>query len=131
MITYVDTSAAMKLLVDEGESSALVDKLQELRAAGETLVSSWLLHTELRCAANRHPADVAADAVEAVLSALALVDIDRADLIAAPSLPGRLRSADAIHLASALRVGCDAILVYDGELRAAARTVGIRPLSPS
>ncbi len=131
MITYVDTSAAMKLLVDEGESSALVDKLQELRAAGETLVSSWLLHTELCCAANRHPADVAADAVEAVLSALALVDIDRADLIAAPSLPGRLRSADAIHLASALRVGCDAILVYDEDLRAAARTVGIRPLSPS
>ena len=131
MITYVDTSAAMKLLVDEGESNALVDKLQELRAAGETLVSSWLLHTELCCAANRHPADVAADAVEAVLSALALVDIDRADLIAAPSLPGRLRSADAIHLASALRVGCDAILVYDEELRAAAITVGIRPLSPS
>ncbi len=131
MITYVDTSAAMKLLVDEGESSALVDKLQELRAAGGTLVSSWLLHTELCCAANRHPADVAADAVEAVLSALALVDIDRADLIAAPSLPGRLRSADAIHLASALRVGCDAILVYDEDLRAAARTVGIRPLSPS
>jgi predicted nucleic acid-binding protein len=131
VITYVDTSAAMKLLVDEGESSALVDKLQELRAAGETLVSSWLLHTELCCAANRHPADVAADAVEAVLSALALVDIDRADLIAAPSLPGRLRSADAIHLASALRVGCDAILVYDEDLRAAARTVGIRPLSPS
>ncbi len=131
MITYVDTSAAMKLLVDEGESSALVDKLQELRAAGGTLVSSWLLHTELCCAANRHPADVAADAVEAVLSALALVDIDRADLIAAPSLPGRLRSADAIHLASALRAGCDAILVYDEDLRAAARTVGIRPLSPS
>ncbi len=131
MITYVDTSAAMKLLVDEGESNALVDKLQELRAAGETLVSSWLLHTELRCAANRHPAAVAADAVEAVLSVLALVDIDRADLTAAPSLPGHLRSADAIHLASALRVGCDAILVYDEELRAAAITVGIRPLSPS
>ncbi len=131
MITYVETSAAMKLLVDEAESNALADKLEELRAAGETLVSSWLLHTELRCAANRHPGDVAADAVEAVLSGLALVDIERADLTAAPSLPGPLRSADAIHLASALRVGCDVILVYDEELRSAASAVGIRPLSPS
>ena len=131
MTTYVDTSAAMKLLVDEAESDALVDKLEELREAGETLVSSWLLHTELHCAANRHPADVAADAVEAVLSAVALVDVERADLVAAPSLPGGLRSADAVHLASARRVGCDAMLVYDEELRAAASTVGLSPLSPS
>jgi prevent-host-death family protein len=45
-------------------------------------------------------------------------------------LPGRLRSADAIHLATALRVDARAMVVYDEELRSAAMTAGIRVLAP-
>lgn len=84
MTTCVDTPAAMKLWVDEAESDALMDMLQERRAASETLASSWPLHTELHCAASRRPEDVAAGAVEALLSALTLVDVEPADLVAAP-----------------------------------------------
>ena len=38
-VTYLDTSAAMKLLVDEPESDAL---LHELTTTARDLVASWL-----------------------------------------------------------------------------------------
>lgn len=130
MIVYVDTSAAMKLLVDEKESALLADHLQQRRQDQDTLVASLLLHTELHCAANRRPEHIEHEAVSEVLSAIALVDIESGDLTTAPLLPGRLRSADAIHLATALRLNARAMVVYDTELRAASRTAGIDASSP-
>lgn len=130
MIVYLDTSAAMKLLVEERESTALAAHLEQRREGGDTLVSSLLLHTELHCAANRRPEYIDHEAVADVLSALALIDVEAGDLTTAPLLPGRLRSADAIHLATALRVNATAMVAYDSELCAAARTAGIEALSP-
>lgn len=130
MIVYVDTSAAMKLLVEEQESVALAAHLEQCREGGDTLAASLLLHTELHCAANRRPEYIDREAVVDVLSALALIDVESGDLTTAPLLPGRLRSADAIHLATALRVNATTMVAYDGELCAAARTAGIEPLSP-
>ena len=131
MIVSVDTSAAMKLLVEEKESAALADDLQRRRQGdGDTLVASLLLHTELHCAANRRPEYIGHEAISKVLSAIALVDIESGDLTTAPLLPGRLRSADAVHLATALRLNAQAMVVYDAELHAAARTAGIDALSP-
>ncbi|MHB1712600.1 MAG: type II toxin-antitoxin system VapC family toxin [Acidimicrobiales bacterium] len=131
MILYVDTSAAMKLVVAEAESDALADYLERSRSvASDTLVASLLLHTEMHCSAHRRLADIRTDAVADVLSTLALIDIERGDLVTAPLLPGRLRSADAIHLATALRVDARAMVVYDEELGAAAKMAGIRVLAP-
>lgn len=130
MIVYVDTSAAMKLLVEEEESAVLADHLQRRAENGDTLVASLLLHTELHCAANRRPEHIGHDEVSEVLSAIALVDLESGDLTTAPLLPGRLRSADAIHLTTALRLNARAMVVYDTELRTAARTAGVEALSP-
>ena len=130
MIVYVDTSAAMKLLVEEKESATLADHLQRRAEGGDTLVASLLLHTELHCAANRRPEHIEHESVSDVLSTIALVDIENGDLTTAPLLPGRLRSADAIHLATALRLNARAMVVYDSELRAASRAAGIEALSP-
>ena len=130
MILYVDTSAAMKLLVEEKESAVLADDLQRRTEDGDTLVASLLLHAELHCAANRRPEHIEHEAVSEVLSAIALIDIENGDLITAPLLPGRLRSADAIHLATALRLNARAMVVYDAELRAASRTAGIDSFGP-
>jgi uncharacterized protein len=130
VIVYVDTSAAMKLLVEEKESAVLADHLQRRSADGDTLVASLLLHTELHCAANRWPEHIEHESVSEVLSAIALVDVESGDLTTAPLLPGRLRSADAIHLATALRLNARAMAVYDTELRAASRTAGIETFSP-
>jgi len=54
MTTYVDTSAAMKLIVAEAESDAVAVYLDRKRRADhDGLVSSLLPYTELHCAANR------------------------------------------------------------------------------
>ncbi|MDQ1679706.1 MAG: uncharacterized protein QOI42_565 [Frankiaceae bacterium] len=130
MICYLDTSAAMKLLIDEPESEALLTYLQSPTHERQ-LVASWLLHTELHCAANRHPDDVEVDSVRVVLDTVSLIDLTRGDLLTAGTLPGRLRSNDAVHLAVALRVGADEIVSYDTELVAAANAAGIAAVQPT
>ena len=130
MICYLDTSAAMKLLVEEEESAALVDYLQSC-GGDRRLVSSWLLLTELHCAANLDPDVVDLDSVGIVLDTVTLIDLTRGDLLTAGTLPGRLRSNDAVHLAVALRVGADELVTYDAELAAAAITAGIVAMDPS
>lgn len=125
-LTYLDTSAAMKLIVAEAESEVLTDAL----ATDRDLVASWLLHTELHCAAGRHPNDVDRDDVRRVLDTVNLVDLTRGDMIAAGThVP--LRSNDAIHLAVAIRLGVDELVTYDAELAAAARAAGLSVLAPS
>lgn len=55
MVTsYVDASAAMKLLFEERESEATLAYFTE--SPRRRLLSSWLLHTELHCAINRRGA---------------------------------------------------------------------------
>ena len=41
-----------------------------------------------------------------------------------------LRSADAIHLATALRIEADHVVTYDAELQAAAARTGLSVLAP-
>ena len=129
MICYVDTSAAMKLLVEETESAALASYLQSTDDDRQ-LVASWLLHTELHCAAGRHPDDVDLESVGIVLDTVSLIDLTRGDMLTAGTLPGRLRSHDALHLAVALRVGADELVCYDIELAAAAHAAGIAVVQP-
>src|SRR5207248_2947121 len=57
---YLDTSAAMKLLIDEAESESLAAQLDALDSA-DRLVSSWLLHTELHCGVGRRPEILSAE----------------------------------------------------------------------
>ena len=130
MIAYLDTSAAIKLLVEEAESAGLSSYLQGL-GTDLDLVASWLLHTELHCAANRHPNDIDLGAVALLLEAVTLVDLTRGDLLTAGALPGRLRSNDAVHLATALRLGVTELISYDAELLAAAQQAGLAVAQPS
>jgi len=87
-----------------------------------------LLHTEMHCAAGRHPEDVNVEAVSTVLDSVGLIDLSRGDLLAAGT-HAPLRSNDAIHLAVALRVGADEIVTY-GELAERAAAAGLRVVSP-
>lgn len=126
MLIYLDTSAAMKLIFDEPESAPLADYLAH--DVHGTLVASWLLHTELHCAAGRRgdPADAL---VGTVLHLTDLVDVTRGDLIAAGAL-SPLRAQDAIHLATAMRLGVDGMITYDRELATAATKADIRVVKP-
>lgn len=124
-LSYVDTSAAMKLIVDEPESAALAEVL----ATDRRLVASWLLHTELHCAAGRHPRDVRLADVQTVLDTINLVDLTRGDMLAAGT-HAPLRSNDAIHLAVAIRLGSDEMVTYDAELADAGNAAGLLILAP-
>ena len=126
-VAYLDTSAAMKLVIEEPQSDALVAEL--LARDDRQIISSWLLHAELHCAAGRHPDDVELGAVRAVLDVVSLIDITRGDLLSAGT-HAPLRASDAIHLAVALRVGSEEIVTYDAELAEAANAAGVTVLSP-
>jgi hypothetical protein len=127
-LAYLDTSAAMKLVIEEAESATLAEVL--CSTAERRLASSWLLHTEMHGAAARHPKDVELDAVRAVLDAVNLVDLTRGDMIAAGT-HAPLRSSDAIHLAVAIRLGVDEMITYDDELADAASRAGLNVLAPA
>lgn len=123
---YLDTSAALKLLVEEPESAALVEYLGQ---KGTTLVSSLLLFTELHCAAVRRGMFEPA-VVDDLLSRVNLIAVEGADFVSAGRVRTGLRSADAIHLAVALRVQAEEMITYDLELAEAARIAGVTPRSP-
>ena len=126
-ISYLDTSAAMKLVLDEPQSDALTADLAG--NADRQLVSSWVLHTEMHCAVGRHPKDVDHEAVRTVLDSVSLIDLTRGDLLAAGT-HAPLRSNDPIHLAVALRLGADELVTYDWELIEQAASAGLLVPSP-
>ena len=127
MVAYVDTSAALKLVFDEPESSVLEIYLDT--SPHLILVSSWLLYTELHCASARRFGETYTEKVNQVLERIMLTDLKRSDLYVAAGLAG-LRTNDAIHLATAIRIGADQMIAYDVELLAAAKASGIEPISP-
>lgn len=128
MTVYLDTSAAVKLVVEEPESAPLARFLDRTVAA-EDVVSSALLETELRRVAVREQIDQGA--VSDVLSRIDLVETDRALFHEAGILPGgHLRSLDALHLATAIRVGA-AVVTYDVRMAHAARALGIAVVAPA
>ncbi|MFF2245861.1 type II toxin-antitoxin system VapC family toxin [Arthrobacter sp. NPDC058130] len=124
----MDASAALKLAVEEPESAALAAYLSAAASRGDQLAASMLMYTELHCAAHRR--GLPAGLINSVLGGINLVDVARSDLMYAAALPGRLRSADAIHLAAAIRLQVDVMIAYDAELLAAAVDAGLNVLSP-
>ncbi len=124
---YLDTSALVKLLVDERESLALVDHLGDNRR----VVSSALAAVETMRACRRSTVD-AAD-VRGLLQSVETITIDQEVVQAAGAIdPPSIRSLDAIHLASAKRVDDPALefITYDARLADAARSHGLRVVQP-
>ena len=129
-VYYLDTSAALKLLIKESESTALAQWINGTIADGMVLCASFLLHTELHCAARRrHELDE--EAAATLLSGIELIDISRDQLLNAATGSMGLRAADAIHLSVARDVQADALLTYDREMRRAARRCGLSVIAPS
>ncbi|HMA46598.1 MAG TPA: type II toxin-antitoxin system VapC family toxin [Frankiaceae bacterium] len=129
---YLDTSAVAKLFVAEKETPELRRWLAS-RADPPSLVSSALLGVELvRLLGLVNPATVGP--AEAFLAA----DVDIVEILppvladAARVPPPRLRTLDAIHLATALdlRDSLDVVLTYDKLLVEAARAAGLTVASP-
>ena len=130
MIVYLDTSAAAKLIVQETQSTRLAEELDRLAEEGARLVSSALLETELRRLAVRE--DLAQASVSAVLGGIDLAMPDRSLFFEAGILPGsRLRSLDAMHIATAVRLSVDDFVTYDVRQAEAVTRLGLRWLAPA
>lgn len=127
MTVYVDSSAALKLIVSEPESESLVKHL-DTRASTIEIVSSILLYTEAHRVARRE--HIGADLVDGVLARISLVSASDEQFLHAGSFPEPMRSLDALHVAAALDIGASEFITYDHQQAKAATSVGLTVISP-
>jgi len=124
---YLDSSAILKLIIQEPESDALDQML------GESLTSSILSRIEImRVIQRNHPDRLSLARAE--LGKINLIPINEAVIRIAENFSeaSTLRSLDAIHIASALLVqsSIEGIITYDTTMVTAAKEFGLQVLSP-
>jgi predicted nucleic acid-binding protein len=129
-VAYIDTSAAVKLLMTEPESPALRRWLRRRPARA----SAALLRVELVRVVRRAGLPRLIPEARKLLAGVHLIRLDDALLDRAADLdPIDLRSLDSIHLAAAVSLGEDlaAVVSYDERLLAAATSLGLPTATPS
>ena len=129
MAYYMDTSALVKLVSREPESTEL---LQWATSVESPLVTCDLARTELMRAVRRLDPGLAV-AARTVLDSLTILKLSTSLFESAIRIePVEVRSLDALHLAAALALGdeLEAIVVYDKRLADAAVRYGIAVVSP-
>ncbi len=133
-VFYTDASALVKLLREEGESSALRAYLGDA-----DLVSSELVLAEVPRAVRRAvaldpalPLGLLLERAGELIDAIALRPLDRDLLYGAGALAEpALRALDAIHVASAVDLDpIESFVTYDERQAAAARLAGLRTMAP-
>jgi hypothetical protein len=127
---YLDSAAIVKLVHAEAESDALRAWLDE--RAETAWVSSVLAEIESFRALARH-APAAVSRLPRVLDLIDLREVDAGARILAQTVrPATVRSLDAIHLATALRVEpLVSFVTYDKRLADAARGAGLTVDAPA
>lgn len=126
---YLDTSAAVKLVVDERHSAELS---RWVGAKAASIASSDLLRTELLRAVRRGAPNAMRQARQ-LLDSVTLLTITTDVFEHAAELgPESMRSLDALHLAAALTLGddLDGIVTYDERLADATRVHGVAVMAP-
>ena len=127
-VAYVDASALTKLVLEEADSVAMRGWYVE----HEHVLCSRVGIVETRRAVGRHPHDEAH--LDVIIRSVDVVEFD-IDIArqAATIAPLTLKTLDAIHLASAVRLGAvvDAFVTYDDRLATAARAAGLPVVRPA
>lgn len=125
---YIDSSVFLRVIW--GQSPPAARWYDQQRSAGHTILSSRLLGLEVLRACRREGLD-AAWAYDAVGS-LPLLDIDNHVIDDAARIEPHIRSLDAIHLATALRMGIDDTIVvsHDGAMKKVAARLGFGVVDP-
>jgi hypothetical protein len=128
-VLYLDSSAIIKLVFEEPETSSLSDFLHDWPTRASSVVASVEV---LRTTALVGDGLVARHA-RTILARVHLVRPDDGLLSAAARVePSSLRALDAIHLATALSLGSElsGMVVYDRRLAEAARGAGLTVWAP-
>jgi uncharacterized protein len=130
-VIYLDSAAVVKLVHAEAESQALRDWLGQRSGLG--WASSVLTEVETFRAVARH-APRAVSRLPQVLDLISLVDLDPAvRALAQTVMPPAVRTLDALHLATALRMRDQLMLfvTYDRRLGAVASAAGLTVDTPT
>ena len=127
-VSYLDSSAGVKLVMQEPESEAM----RRYVDARNDWTSSAIFRSEVLRAARRGDSERVA-AAQALMRNVVLLAIDDELLVRAAELdPPALRTLDAVHLATALRLAdeLEAIVTYDRRMIEGARALGLPVASP-
>jgi predicted nucleic acid-binding protein len=134
---YFDSSALIKRAVQEAESDAVEAALDRYVAEESVIISSSLTWIEIsralrtRLEDHSYGEDEVRDAVGGALSGVAERLITGEVIgLARRVAPPRLRTLDAIHLATAILLDVDEVVVYDDRLIDACRHNGLATAMP-
>jgi uncharacterized protein len=135
MRVYLDSSALLKRVIEEPESEHLRVALRGHVDDHAVLVSSRLATVEVS-RAIRMRFDIgysaAADFVDDAMSGVAEYPIgDEVVSLSQRLNPHRLRSLDALHVASAMLLDVDLLITYDERMADAGQQNGLRCAAPS
>ena len=130
MQLYLDTSALVKLIVAEAESTPLRRYLGDFTE--DTRITSALARAELIRAVARQGSMEIIHHARRVVGALDLIALTTAALDRAGEIPPpEMRTLDAIHLSAALTApDLRALITYDARLCEAARNAGLTVATP-
>lgn len=132
-VLYADTSALVKLAVEELETRALRIELDRWDAVATSVITEIELARAVARARDRGATpldDVAVWTITAALIELELTaEIRRAAAVLPPS---SIRSLDAIHVATAASLGADlaGLLTYDLRMQPAVSDLGLAVVAP-
>jgi predicted nucleic acid-binding protein len=127
-LAYLDSSALVKLIIREAETDALRAALGDWPERR----SSAIARVEVTRAALLHPEPVQA-AARRLLTELRLYEVDPVLAEAATIGTGFLRTLDAIHLATAVRLGTElgALFTYDRRMHEEAERLALPVVVPA
>ena len=132
MIAYFDTSALVKIVIEEDES----ELASRVWAGADNVLTGELTYPEARAAVaaayragrlQRRALEAAVRLIEELMHQASLVRLDRTIAWAAGDLTADqdLRGYDAVHLATALASGAGAVVTWDRDLGRAALACGM------
>lgn len=122
---YLDTSVAVHALDGHPRAAAWFDSA----AAEGGVFSSRLLQTELTHFLRRDGRPVRTR--DLIIDKITVAAIDDPTLETAESITEHVKTLDAIHLATALRLGSDTVMVsHDANVLRLAAELGLRTLDP-
>jgi uncharacterized protein len=136
VLIYVDSSALLKRVIAEAESTAIDGATHAAIHAGAVIASSTLAWVEVTRALRsrldsvdpRRIARLSDDALSGVQEAPITTEVAA---VARRIVPPALRSLDAIHLATATLLEADEVWAYDRRLLDAADGLGLVTVSPA
>ncbi len=127
-VYYLDSSVALRVLLGHSRSAALwVDGV--IAEPQSSLLSSRILRTEITRVLRREGLPVSLR--DEILDYIDMIPVTDAVLAEAEAIVPHVKTLDAIHLASIISTGIDAVIVtHDTTMKAVADVIGFATIDP-